>query len=502
MPSPLNIVLVMTDQHRVDHLGYDTRSRLATPNIDRIAAGCGFTNCWSTNPICQPARASLLTGKYSHQIGMLTMSGDLDPRHPTYARALQAAGYRTAGIGKFHYFQGWDWFGKVPGSHHLAQMHAELQQFGFEHVWEAAGKLLSPRNRCDWMALLEAHGQRDAYLAHLKRCRGGDWRVRAATLDQVQPWPLAEHLQVDVATADRALDELDGAHADGRPFFLMCSFCGPHQPYDPLPRHWARFAEDPCDDLFSGAGNELPTETQAHLRGLRRAYKAMVAGIDEQVGRLLDRLEALGEMDRTVILFTADHGEMLGDHGHMQKSLPWWQAAQIPCAVRHPHHLQGRRSDAPCDLTDITATILDAAGLDPQQVLSSPSRWPSYHDRIPGRSLLPMVRGEATSGKAFAFSESDAKWHDDAGYQPWSWQLVADADWVYCRRYDHACGPDDAWQSEHLWSRRNDVDQAQDVAVDHPDILARFRNRRDHVLTTTPPAQLAWAPLTMPPSAS
>ncbi len=495
MPEPLHILLIMTDQFRVDHLGCDPRTRMATPNLDRLGASGVFTNCWSTNPICQPARASLLTGKYSHQIGMQTMSGDLDPRHPTYARALQGAGYRTAGIGKFHYFQGWDWFGRIPERHHLAAMHAEIQQFGFETVWEAAGKLLSPGNRCDWMALLEKNGAREEYLAHLKRCRGGDWTVKAHTLDQVQPWPLAESLQVDVATTERTLAELDAALADERPHFLLCSLCGPHQPYDPLPRHLAQFANDPCDEEFAGTGADLSDEVREHLRGLRRAYKAMVAGIDEQVGRLLTHLEKSGRLQNTLIIFTADHGEMLGDHAHLQKGMPWWQSAQVPCLIRHPGHLAGGPTEAPCDLTDITATILDAAGLDPQKVLASPVSWPSYHDRIPGRSLLPIIRGEATSGKAYAFSESDAKWHDAAGYQPWAWQLVADADWVYCRRYDHAAGPDETWQHEYLWSRRADPGQTHDVAEGNPDIVARFRNRRDYVMTTTPPAQLSWAPL-------
>lgn len=100
-PRP-NIILLMTDQHRADHAGFLPGSRMATPHLDRLAGSVGFSNCVTVNPICTPARTALLTGKYTHQIGTLDMSGDLSREHPTYPRALQQAGYWTAGVGKFH----------------------------------------------------------------------------------------------------------------------------------------------------------------------------------------------------------------------------------------------------------------------------------------------------------------------------------------------------------------------------------------------------------------
>lgn len=116
MPTnpPLNILLILTDQLRPDAVGFGPDGRFATPNIDRIAAGSVFAACQTVNPLCQPARTALLTGKYTHQIGLRAMSGDLSPQHPTFPRALRDAGYHTAAVGKLHYLQTWPW-GTGPG---------------------------------------------------------------------------------------------------------------------------------------------------------------------------------------------------------------------------------------------------------------------------------------------------------------------------------------------------------------------------------------------------
>ncbi len=125
-----HIVFIMTDQHRADHVGWHPRSRLALTNIDRIAEGHAFLNCVSANPICTPARTALLTGRYSHQIGTLSMSGDLPRGIPTYAQALRKAGYHTAGIGKFHWLQTAKW--GAPRGHgvDLTAVHEELKGYG------------------------------------------------------------------------------------------------------------------------------------------------------------------------------------------------------------------------------------------------------------------------------------------------------------------------------------------------------------------------------------
>ena len=161
-PKPKNILLLMTDQHRTDHVGFHPRAKMATPNIDRIAEGIGFTHCITVNPVCTPARTAMLTGKYSRQIGMLAMGGDLSLEHPTYPRALQKAGYYTAAIGKLHYLQTWPWSTPRGKGLNLVKLKEEIKKFGFDHLWESSGKQLALRNYCDYCDHLQKKNLLDA----------------------------------------------------------------------------------------------------------------------------------------------------------------------------------------------------------------------------------------------------------------------------------------------------------------------------------------------------
>ena len=145
---PKNILLFMTDQQRVEYMGSAANSVVDTPNIDRIAAHANFTCCQSTNPICTPARTSLITGRYPRQIGTRTMAGDLFPQIPTFMQALQKAGYTTYGIGKFHYLQTYPW--ATPrgcGMDPVAGVE-ENKAFGYDFIWETAGKQQTVGNYC------------------------------------------------------------------------------------------------------------------------------------------------------------------------------------------------------------------------------------------------------------------------------------------------------------------------------------------------------------------
>ena len=481
---PKNIILFMTDQHRIDHAGWAPDCRVSLPNLDRIAGSVGFTNCSTANPICTPARVALLTGKYTHQVGMVQMAGDVSPQHPTYLRALQRAGYHTAAVGKLHWLQGWPW-GTDPGKGHpLAEMHDELAQFGLDHVWEASGKQLAMSNNCDYCAHLERKGLLDAYRAHA----AGRGRNTMHALEQTFPgdaWPFDEADYIDVVAGDEMLRALDARPAD-RPFFLFASFCCPHPPYDPPARYLDMFPEEEGDDFIDPEGILTP-EVRQRLRRPRRAYKAMLKLVDDQIGRVLDKLEADGLMDDTVLLFTADHGEMMGDHGFVQKSQPYRSSVTVPTAIRHPDHLDGRVNGSPVELTDLTATILDVAGLDPQEALSA--HWPAFNDIVPGRSLMPIVRGECDAVREFAFSECSNHW-----------QSITTDRWKYIYRLRRE-SPDDV-PAEELYDTVEDprecVNRIDDPAAGETADWCRRRLR--FVMDTTPPAQLRWAPIVgMPP---
>lgn len=475
-PRP-NIILLMTDQQRSDHVGWAADSRMATPNLDRLAAtGTAFTRAITTNPICTPARSCLMTGKYSHQIGMVAMSGDLSLQHPTYARALQRAGYWTAGVGKFHLLQGWPWKTPRGKGHPLTEMRDSMRQFGFDHLWEAAGKQLAMKNYCDYAAHLDSRGMLEAYRDHIDRS-GPNTPQASKTQFDGSPWPLAEEDYVDNVIGDRVLDAIDQRPGD-RPFYLFASFCGPHKPYDP-PRSWLeRFELEEVDDFLPG---EFPLDaaTKARLYKLRRAYKAMIALIDYQVGRIIERLDQAGLRDNTVILFTCDHGEMLGDRGRLSKQAPWRQSVQIPTMIHDPRTPTKRVCDRPIEITDLTATILDLAGLDSRKALSKP--WPAFHDRVPCRSLLPVVRGEVQGVRDWAFAECNGLW-----------QMMESASFKYIRWIGLADGK----STESLYHIESDPGEQIDLAKDpaYRGTLEEARTALTTLLNYTQPAQLSWAP--------
>lgn len=474
---PYNILLLMTDQHRADHVGFLPGARMATPNLDRLAESVAFRNCITSNPICTPARSSLLTGKYSHQIGMLSMSGDLSLQHPTYARALQRAGYWTAGVGKFHWMQGWPWDSPDGTGHDLVRLRPQVAQYGFDYVWEVAGKQLARHNYCEYAARLDRKGLLGAYREHLRAC-GPNGMSPEKTRWNGDPWPFDEEDYVDHVIGDEILRALRERPKD-RPFFLFGSFCGPHKPYDPPASALARFPLEEVDD-FTGDGQAMPGELKRRLYRVRRAYKAMIAVIDDEAGRILRTLEAEGLLDNTVILFTADHGEMLGDRARMSKQQPWRHSVAVPTAIRHPAHLRRAVVEVPVELTDVAATLLDVAGLDPVEALSKP--WPAFHDVVPCRSLLPIVRGETNAVCDMAFSEC----HN-------VWQLLQSERWKYIRFRDTAMSPGPPERLFDLWE---EPDELHNLAEDPScaGILAEFRERRVALNDATPPAQLQWAP--------
>lgn len=477
--SMKNILLLMCDQLRNDHVGWSPRSRMETPNLDRIAEGTAFQRCLTTNPVCTPARCSLLTGRYTRQINMLTMSGDLSRDIPTYPQALQRAGYTTAGIGKFHWLQTWPWQTPRGEGVDLVALEEQLKGYGFDHVWECSGKQLSLKNYCNYGRHLEEKGLLEAFRDHVESS-GANHNEAEAVEFTGDPWPLPEEDYPDIVTADRMLDWLDENAGQDQPFFLFGSFVSPHQPLDPPQRYLDQIPYEEVDDFVVGEDERpLTRATRERMWRLRRAYKAMVRLIDDQVGRIFQKLEEKGVLDDTVILFVADHGEMLGDHNRFQKSIHWHQSSVVPLAVRHPDHLCHGNVTTPVSLVDVTATILDAAGLDPREALSKD--WPAFQDRIPGRSLLPVVRGETGAVREFAFCEHDAQW-----------SLLHSKDYSYVRLH----GEDPDRPVERLYDLTADPDERHDISnePDNAERLAWHRNRLLHTFESYPPAQTSWAP--------
>ncbi len=468
-----NILLLMTDQLRADHLGWSESPHITTPNLDRIAdGGCVFDKARTVNPVCQPARTALLTGRYSRQIHTLAMGkNDLPSSVPTYCRALREAGYRTIGIGKFHFLHGTE-----SGPNELEHVREYHKALGFEETWEASGKELPRKHYCDWSVQLEKKGILNHYLENMSRLKNHAYNWSYPLDQQWVPgdWPFDEEDYVDCATGTRIVDTLR-QQKTGKPFFLFGSFCGPHPPYDPPRRFLDQFPLDESEPIISA--RELTATERRCIYELRRRYKAMIALIDEQVGRILDALDAEGMADNTIIAFTSDHGEFLGDHATYDKMRPQAPSVNIPLAIKLPA-ASSIRHEGLVELTDLTATLLDAAGLDPQESLSGQNAAP-FHDRIPGRSLLPIVRGETTAPiREDVFSEF-------AGV----WSSIETERWKYIR---YQQGPEIG--QELLFDLKRDPEELQNCADDpgNSEALQALRNRLLAKLDWAVPGQFGW----------
>lgn len=482
-----HILFFMTDQHRADHVSWHHNSFMETPQLSRIAEkGTICDLCVTANPACMPARTALLTGKYTHQINTNVMSGDLHQQYPTYLRVLQEAGYWTAAVGKLHWHQGWPWNTPDSCGHDLVAHEDIIKSYGLDYVWEVGGKQLSVHNRCHYAAYLEEKGIRKEYNAHV-RSRGNNDYFPAVRNFTGEPWPFADEHYVDNVIAREALKAL-AARPAGKPICLFISFCSPHAPFDPPAEYIERFKPekdwqpiaDPAPDP-PGLSGELSKELTTHLAQLHRAYKGMISLVDDQVGYILDALKDAGLDDECLYAFTADHGEMFGDHGRVQKHTHYSGAAVIPAAISYPLHRTQRRISSPVELTDITATLLDAAGCNPQEVLSHD--WPAGNASVPCRSMMPLITGETDRIREFAFSEC----RND-------WKMMRNENVKYVR---HSAKSSNDKRREVLIDVKIDTDEVTDVSKEreYAEILLHCRNACDTVIDTTPAGQINVLPI-------
>jgi choline-sulfatase len=443
---PPNIVFLMADQFRGDCVGADGNHAIMTPNLDRLAAeGARFSAAYSTCPSCTPARAAILTGLSPWRHGMLGY-GKIAPHYPhELPQMLRDAGYYAVGIGKMHY----DLRRNTHGFHETIL--DDVREPGFASDYR------------QWFAR-NAPGQNP------------DATGIGANDHRAWPYVLPERLHPTRWTADEAVRLIEQYH-DPAPLFLKVSFVRPHSPYDPPPRWWDRYAgvdlppasvgdwaerhaqrgKPHRDDLWQG---DLGAEA---VHTARRGYYANVSFLDEQMGRILAALSKRGMLENSLILFTADHGDMLGDHNLWRKTYAYEPSARIPMLIRWPNGLlegkRGQAIDAPVELRDVLPTFLDAAGV-PYD--------PKWFD---GHSMLPLIRGQHNGWRGWIDLEHAACYAPET-----SWTGLTDGRTKYVYY---------AWDGrEQLFDLVKDPHETRNLAAlpEHRPLLETWRQRMiDHL---------------------
>jgi arylsulfatase len=395
MPARPNILFVMADQLRADALGV-VNGWTRTPNLDHVArTGCLLRGVITNSAECIPARFSLALGLYPHQTGVWENGvHTLNPQFPNWMQAVEQAGYRTSLFGKTHLHPH---EGDLRDRVHL--MHA----YGLQVVDETTGPHASAHVLSNMTQSWQEKGLWEPFREDLaERIRSQRHAARPSVLG-------AEH-HYDAYVGRQAASYLAGID-DVQPWFCWVSFGGPHEPWDapePYASLYAR-ADIPAPiprlrghqrvrgllrRAFDSAYYSPPLQPE-EVRAMRASYAGNVTLIDEQIGRILAVVRSRGELDRTLILFTSDHGEMNGDQGLVYKANFLDPVLQVPLIIRPPLGSPvsgGREVDVTAEWMDVGATIADYAGAS----LPEPSH---------ARSLRPLIEGTATAHRAFAVSE-------------------------------------------------------------------------------------------------
>ena len=404
MQTAPNILLICTDQQRWDTLGCYGNFNARTPVLDNLAKeGTLFERCYVQSPVCSPSRASLFTGKYPRNHG-LWMNGVSLPDHEIFfSKVLADMGYDCGMVGK-HHQSGCDGV--------LAEKRFDDGFRVFE--WSHAPSHATPHNAYrNWLKdeypkiyddVVRAENDPD-YIATANRAKG------ATPVDTV---PVEAHYSHWVA--ERSIDFITNTSRDAdQPFFMMANFFDPHHPFgapdafrsffdaDQLPPPHIKPGELDTkpkmqkiysEKSYGGAAPGFLDYTEAEVRETRAAYAAMVAMIDYEVGRILAALDQAGMTDNTLVIFTSDHGELIGDHGLMLKGPMMYEASvRVPLIVRWPGHIpSGVRRDELVQWIDLPATLLDAAQAD------------GLHNGQ-GQSLMPLFSDTPAPSRDWAICE-------------------------------------------------------------------------------------------------
>lgn len=435
-----HIIFIMTDQQRADALGCMGNEAVISPQIDNIAEeGVLFVNGYSAVPSCTPARAGLLTGMSPWKHGMLGYGRVARKYKYEMPRMLREAGYYTFGIGKMHWFPQ----KSLHGFHGtLTDESGRVEQDGYISDYRDWFKLNAPGEDPDKTGI--------------------GWNEHQAGIYQ-----LDEKLHPTYWIGKTAVDLIENYNLE-KPLFLKVSFARPHSPYDPPKRFWDMYKNTKIPEPFLGEWCHYLDSVQGgesaafgnfgkeHAINSRRHYYANITFIDEMVGEIVRALKAKGMYENSIICFTSDHGDMLGDHHHWRKTYAYEGSANIPYIFKWHKDLnaklpRGSTLENTAELRDFLPTFLEAAGVE----------IPAEMD---GLSLLKLIKNPESTWRPYIDIE-----HATCYSQENYWCALTDGTWKYIWFFRTG--------EEQLFNLKNDPGEIQNLSEKNKKELEKWRKR-------------------------
>lgn len=438
-----NLLFLMADDHAGYVLGCDGNRQAVTPHLDRLALeSVRFGRHYCNSPICTPSRQSLFTGQLPHAAGVTLLATALAEDKPTLAGQFRHAGYRTAVFGKMHFNR--------PGRPGLHGLETCMTEDVAQREWS---KLAPQRAVPGGMAVKPP------------------WKpfqdpARIWLNADKLPFPRYYEDMKGTFLAHQAERYLEERRHDGQPFALWVSFMEPHSPYDFPIEDRSRFspAAFPPPRLGPEDAPQIPAVfqdlTDADKRGIIAAYYTSVRYLDRNIGVVLARLKELGLDRNTLVVYTADHGYSLGQHGRFEKHIGYDPALRVPLMMRWPGRWTPTVVSSFTEHVDLPATLLDLLATEPP---------PRQH----GQSLRPYLEGRGMAHpRDHIFSEY---LETEQAYL-----RTERHKFIYCtgRRLDwyrppHP--PSGPWR--RLYDLSTDPDEFHDIAAGNPDLVARFEGQ-------------------------
>lgn len=449
-----NILVILTDDHRWDALGFLGHPFLKTPNLDRIAKeGVHFSNAFVTTSLCSPSRASIFTGRYAHNHRVVDNYNPLPKGLIYFPQYLQKAGYETAFIGKWH--MGGEIDDPQPGFDHWISFKGQGVYFSDPSKAKAKGRYV-PQAVNDGYNADGKRRPQQKYITDELTEFALDWLKARKPADGNKPWML--FLSHKAVHADFLPANRHAFQYEKQSWTAPDSWFNQPEKFRDVPM-WVK------NQRNSRHGVQFAYYTDLDLATYYRRYCETLLAVDETTGAVMQALEDRGELDETVILYLGDNGFLFGEHGLIDKRCAYEDSIRIPMLMRAPMFSEGERTiEEVVANIDIAPTLLDVAGI-------------STPDQMDGRSFLPLVKGEESEWRDYLLYEY--YWERNYPQTPTMHALHGEQ-YKYVRYHG-------IWDVDELYDLKSDPEESKNLINDpkHADTVKRLNARLFEILEET-----------------